>query len=231
MARAIRQKELEVMKADLEMADFAMTRSENPNMLAMSAYHYGQAVEKALKAVIHIERPDIYKATDSTGKRLVTTSHRIENLLSKAEICRNGTIAKHRFVAENAESLSEFNNLRYGSAKITKSELKQLSQAAHEIVAELETDFLKANPDVEMNKENLQHEWQSRKGTGLVTPPPDSSKTEQLEKQAAQQQHFSNGRRKNGGKPYKPYRKNGNGSYGKSHGSPKRKSKGERGDD
>lgn len=32
MARAIRQKELEVMKADLEMADFAMTRSENPNM-------------------------------------------------------------------------------------------------------------------------------------------------------------------------------------------------------
>lgn len=97
MAGAVKQKDLEVAKADI----------------AMSAYHLGQAIEKSLKAIIRAERPDLYKQVDRDGKPVVTTSHKIDMLLTKAEICRNGITAAHKFIAENATALSDFNNLRY----------------------------------------------------------------------------------------------------------------------
>lgn len=229
MPRAIRQRELEVMKADIEMADLGINaHSDNPNVLAMSAYHLGQAIEKSLKAIIHAERPDIYRAADRDGKPIVTTSHDIESLLLKAEICRNGIAAAHKFIAENAKPLSDFNNLRYGKMRIAEKELEELLKAAKEIVGELEAEFVKANPDAQLNVQNAQHEWQSRRESGLTLPPPPQAapqprKTEiekQIEEQEkqrkAQQNRPKKGGKKGGKKPYHP--KNG-GSYGNGHGS------------
>lgn len=224
MARAVRQKDLEVAKADIEMADLGInSHSENPNVLAMSAYHLGQAIEKSLKAIIRAERPDLYKQVDRDGKPVVTTSHKIDMLLTKAEICRNGITAAHKFIAENATALSDFNNLRYGKMQIAEKELAELSKAAKEIVGELETEFLKANPDAELNKQNLQHEWDSRSQSGLMlSKPPDAPKVhkssieKEIEEQAKRKQ-IQNNRSNNKKSGKKPYRKN-NGSYSKNHG-------------
>ena len=238
MARAVRQRDLEVAKADIEMADLGINaHSENPNVLAMSAYHLGQAIEKSLKAIIRAERPDLYRQNDRDGKPIVTTSHKIDLLLTKAEICRNGITAAHKFIAENATALGDFNNLRYGKMQIAEKELAELSKAAKEIVGELEAEFLKANPDAELNKQSSQHEWNSRPQSGIVLPKSSdtpkahkSSIETQIEEQKKREQTKSNRpNNKKGGK--KPYHKNkSSGSYGKNHGNKNYKKQRDRND-
>ena len=238
MARAVRQRDLEVAKADIEMADLGINaHSENPNVLAMSAYHLGQAIEKSLKAIIRAERPDLYRQNDRDGKPIVTTSHKIDMLLTKAEICRNGITAAHKFIAENATALGDFNNLRYGKMQIAEKELAELSKAAKEIVGELEAEFLKANPDAELNKQSSQHEWNSRPQSGIVLPKSSdtpkvhkSSIETQIEEQKKREQtKSSRPNNKKGGK--KPYHKNkSSGSYGKNHGNKNYKKQRDRND-
>lgn len=238
MARAVRQRDLEVAKADIEMADLGINaHSENPNVLAMSAYHLGQAIEKSLKAIIRAERPDLYRQNDRDGKPIVTTSHKIDMLLTKAEICRNGITAAHKFIAENATALGDFNNLRYGKMQIAEKELAELSKAAKELVGELEAEFLKANPDAELNKQSSQHEWNSRPQSGIVLPKPSdtpkvhkSSIETQIEEQKKREQtKNSRPNNKKGGK--KPYHKNkSSGSYGKNHGNKNYKKQRDRND-
>ena len=238
MARAVRQRDLEVAKADIEMADLGINaHSENPNVLAMSAYHLGQAIEKSLKAIIRAERPDLYRQNDRDGKPIVTTSHKIDMLLTKAEICRNGITAAHKFIAENATALGDFNNLRYGKMQIAEKELAELYKAAKEIVGELEAEFLKANPDAELNKQSSQHEWNSRPQSGIVLPKSSdtpkvhkSSIETQIEEQKKREQtKSSRPNNKKGGK--KPYHKNkSSGSYGKNHGNKNYKKQRDRND-
>lgn len=212
--RIVRQKDLEVIKSDIEMADLAInSHSENPNMLGMAAYHLGQAIEKSLKAIIRAERPDMYRAVDRDGKPVITISHKIEMLLNKAEICRSGIIASHNFIAENALALSDFNNLRYGKMKITEAELAELSKAAKEIASELEKEFVKANPDVELNKQNTQHEWKSRKESGLTV-----LEDAQIRKSPIQRKHINSKK--------SHYRKQSGKGCGKNHGRKKSKQQG-----
>lgn len=219
---AIRQNELGVIQADLMSAEAIVTaynaNPSNPNMLCMAAYHLEQAIEKSLKAIVHAERPDIYNKTDGEGKVICKTTHSIDTLMTKAEICRNGITAAHKYIAENADTLGEFNNLRYGLKKIAEKDLVELTKAAKEIVQELEVEFEKANPDKEQNKQNAQHEWQSRRSVELTSgdAPHKSAIEKQIEaEEKARKERAArpqNGKKK---KPYKPHNKNG--SYGNNH--------------
>ena len=49
---AVSAKELEVIRADIMIAGTAMQQKDNPIMVNMAAYHFAQAIEKSIKAII-----------------------------------------------------------------------------------------------------------------------------------------------------------------------------------
>ena len=162
MNKPILQHDLGVIQADLMIADNTIElakQSGNKDLLCMAGYHLAQAAEKCLKAIVKVERKDIYKS--------LTQTHDITYIMQKAEIARHGTIAENLFIAENSEKISAFNGLRYGLQSITLKEVESLRVAVKAFSERLEKDFEKANPDKKQNLESAKHEWNSRPKANL----------------------------------------------------------------
>ena len=171
--------DMELMKADIEAADtvFELSNtSDNPNLLCIVGYEYAQAVEKSLRSIVRADRKDIYNKADRNGIRYVHKTHDITALLGYAETCRPGLSAKHYYINKNACKLNDFNNLRYGIASITRSELHSLSLAAKALVSELEQERLEKYADNEKNARHSLEQWQNRPETEFRAPKIKSEK-------------------------------------------------------
>lgn len=162
MSKAIAAEELSLIKSDVAIADFAVNMADGGigrDFLCQAAYHYAQAAEKSMKAIIEAERPELFDGNRRT--------HDLTLLMMKAEIARQGTIAGNMFLAEHSEKLSNFNELRYGDRSICRKEVMQLREAVKNLVDSLESDFTKENPDKKKVEAYLKKEWASREQTRL----------------------------------------------------------------
>ena len=173
MSKPILQHDLSVIQADLMIADNTIElakQSGNKDLLCMAGYHLAQAAEKCLKAIVKVERKDIYKN--------LTQTHDITYIMQKAEIARHGTIAENLFIAENSDKLSAFNGLRYGLQSITLKEVEALRVAVKAFAERLEKDFEKENPDKKKNMENAEKEFERRNKVNLTLVPEEKSEKE-----------------------------------------------------
>lgn len=188
-ANSIKLRELEVIEADIKTAEAVMKLAEaddNKNLLCMAGYHLGQAAEKCLKGIIKADRRDLYPDVSKT--------HDIPVLMQTADTARNGTNANHMYLAENAKTLAQFNDMRYGLMSITSKEIKELHKAVKEFYLELKADHEKAYPDAQKNADYSRNEWNSRPKAELHQPPsPDKVERKsaielQIEAERAKQQ-------------------------------------------
>lgn len=138
----ISAKDCSLIEADILLANTAMANKENLHMVAMAAYHYSQAIEKSLKAII--------KANDEKNPDY---THDIATLLVRTELCCPNFIADHKFIADNSAELSAMNGLRYGDKAIRKGDAYVLMKEAQRLYEELEQDLMKT---VSMDKTQLQ---------------------------------------------------------------------------
>jgi HEPN domain-containing protein len=135
--------ELEIIRADLAMAKMVLYPAnendkmfENPNMMNLAEYHSAQALEKCLKGIVR----DGGKLDDELAK-----SHSIEGLMLKAELCRPNIIQEYKFAAENAETLSKANGLRYGIKSVEAKDVYATYKEAKALFYVLEKEHLKEN--------------------------------------------------------------------------------------
>lgn len=138
----ISAKDCSLIEADILLANTAMSNKDNLHMVAMAAYHYSQAIEKSLKAII--------KANDDKSP---DHTHDIATLLVQTELCSPNFITDHKFIADNAAELSAMNGLRYGDKAIRKGDVYVLMKEAQRLYGELEQDLMKS---ASMDKDQLQ---------------------------------------------------------------------------
>lgn len=132
---AVSAKDLELVRADITIGLSAMHDKDNPIMIGMAAYHFSQAIEKSVKAVIR------EKATEPVSQDTMY-AHNMEHLLLQAERFSAGFIQKHPFIADNAFTLSAFNGMRYGNKTISKPDVYILMKNAKNLLYELENAYM-----------------------------------------------------------------------------------------
>ena len=110
--KPISPKDWGLIESDILLANTAMANKDNLHMVAMAAYHYSQAIEKSLKALIK-----------ANGEKHPDHTHDIATLLVQTELCCPNFIADHKFIADNAQELSSMNGARYGDKIIRKSDV------------------------------------------------------------------------------------------------------------
>lgn len=148
--------ELETIHADIMVAKTILYNdtgiSNNPYMTNQAAYHSAQAIEKSLKAIIR-----------DGGKMnsILSTTHNIDALLLRAEMCRAGIIHDYPLVAENSDTLSRFNSLRYCGKGIGKYDAISIFKEAKTLYQDLKQEYLKKNPNKELFNENSLKEYDS----------------------------------------------------------------------
>lgn len=156
---AVSAKELEVIRADVTVGKSAMQTKDNPVMVSMAAYHFAQAIEKSVKAVIR-ENADEPVSPDTLY------THNMEHLLVQAERHSAGFIQNHLFIADNAATLSAFNGMRYGNKTISVPDAYVLMANAEKLMEELEQAYMQEN-QVSKSEIQKQAKVQMRDATQL----------------------------------------------------------------
>lgn len=133
---AVSAKELEVIRADIMIAGTAMQQKGNPIMVNMAAYHFAQAIEKSIKAIIS------EKSVEPPPQETMY-AHNMEHLLFQAERVSPNFIQEHMFIADNAQTLSAFNGLRYGDKCVSKADAFVLMKNAKDLFWEIENAYMK----------------------------------------------------------------------------------------
>ena len=133
---AVSAKELEVIRADIMIAGTAMQQKDNPIMVNMAAYHFAQAIEKSIKAIIS------EKSVEPPPQETMY-AHNMEHLLFQAERVSPNFIQEHMFIADNAQTLSAFNGLRYGDKCVSKADAFVLMKNAKDLFWEIENAYMK----------------------------------------------------------------------------------------
>lgn len=137
--------ELEVIHADLLVAknilyppDGGNHSQNNPQLNNLAAYLSAQAIEKALKNLVHDK---------GEMNAELSVTHNIASLLISVELYNPNFIRNHEFVTQNAKSLSKANSLRYGKKGIDKGDAIAIYKAARDLHCELQQEYLSENPD------------------------------------------------------------------------------------
>lgn len=134
-----------VIKSDITLANNAMNDKENLMMISMAAYHYAQAIEKSLKALIRANAdiiPDL-------------NTHDFSFLILQTEMCCSGFVQNHKFLVDNCQELSCMNGTRYGDKIIRKGDAFVLMKEAKRLFTEIEQDLILA---LDIDKEQLQRQ-------------------------------------------------------------------------
>lgn len=142
--KPISAKDWSLINADVSLANVAMDNEKNLHMIGMAAYHYTQAIEKSLKAIIRANNPEFKKSL---------ATHDFAFLLVETELCCAGFIDKHQFIADNSQELSVMNGVRYGNKTVRKGDVYVLMKEARELFNDLEQDLLRSTG---LSKEQLQ---------------------------------------------------------------------------
>ena len=102
----------------------------------MAAYHFAQAIEKSIKAIIS------EKSVEPPPQETMY-AHNMEHLLFQAERVSPNFIQEHMFIADNAQTLSAFNGLRYGDKCVSKADAFVLMKNAKDLFWEIENAYMK----------------------------------------------------------------------------------------
>lgn len=144
--KPISTKDWSLIGADIALANVAMNDTGNLHMIGMAAYHYTQAIEKSLKAIIKANNPEFKKSL---------ATHDFPFLLVETELCCTGFIDKHQFIADNSQELSNMNGARYGNKAVRKGDVCVLMREAQDLYNALGQDLMRSTG---LNKEQLQRQ-------------------------------------------------------------------------
>ncbi len=128
-------KEWSVIAADIAIGNNAMQNTTSSHMIGMAAYHYTQAMEKSLKAIIRANNEDV--------SQKILETHDFDKLLVMTELASEGFIASHRFIAENSQTLSNANGMRYGNKGMSKGDAFVLMKETKKLFYELQNELCK----------------------------------------------------------------------------------------
>lgn len=138
--KSILLREYKSIHADILACDAIIEKykeTQNKNHFSIAGGFLERALNKSLKAIIHVDRPDIYNALDENGERKIAKTYDIRVLLDKVEKCRPGFLESHEFISENADNFKLFNLLRSAKRSIDSLEFDAFSEAVKDLVNEL----------------------------------------------------------------------------------------------
>lgn len=130
---AISVKDWSIIGADISMGGYAMHDRNSANMIGQAAYHFTQALEKSLKSII--------RANSEKPNRTSLATHDFDHLLVQTEMCCNGFIAEHGFLADNSQTLSAMNGVRYGDKSVRKGDVYVIMREAQDLYNALTQDL------------------------------------------------------------------------------------------
>jgi HEPN domain-containing protein len=153
----MRASDIELIHADIMSAKLILygQNGNAPFMYNMAAYHSAQAIEKGLKYIIRDNDYILYKE--------LADSHNISNLLLKVALIRLDFIDEHRFIAECADELSKFNNIRYGKNRISRDSTFSVYHAAKRFFKEMQQEYRQDYPDIKKNQQRANYEISQKK--------------------------------------------------------------------